>query len=205
MIIQPTTWFRTELGGFSSAALDDALNQGTETAELGAAAYSGRITFLPYIKSPVAAEPADDGFDDDFGDDFGDEAEATTDYVINSWFGASAYQSGDFRMLNGFLGLGIHEGVSLVAEISQSERSIEYTTLNSWAGLWYTPLPWLTAAFRVEKAKTTTANSVDETHALTGGLEFFPMPYVELRPEYRLVETSNYRFGQATLQIHLFY
>ena len=41
-------------------------------------------------------------------------------------------------MVNGFMGLGIHEGVSFVAETSYSQRTIDYTTLNHLVGLWYT-------------------------------------------------------------------
>ncbi len=203
-MIQPVTWFRTELGVFDTSALDDTLNQASQTAELDSAAYSARVTFLPYIKIPIAKETETDEFDD-FGDDFGDSDDSHENFVINSWFGASAYGSGDFTMLTGFIGLGIHEGVSFVGEVSHSQRTIEYETLNGWLGLWYTPWDWITTSFRVERAETTTANSTDETHSIVGGLEFFPIPFVEIRPEYRFVETAAYHFGQATVQLHLFY
>jgi hypothetical protein len=127
------------------------------------------------------------------------------DYVINSWFGASAYGSGDFLMLNGFLGLGIHEGLNLVAELSHSQRTLDYKTLNAWVGLWYTPWTWLTGALRVERAQTNTELDESTLWSAVAGLELFPIPGVELRPEYRLVQTESYRFGQATVQLHLFY
>ena len=61
-------------------------------------------------------------------------------------------------------------------------------------------------AIRYEYATTTLANDrMAKTQALVAGLEFFPTPYMEVRPEYRLVETDAYRFGHATVQIHLFY
>jgi len=200
---QPVQWVVVEAGGYTPNGLDKALNQGSETADLSPLAYNLRVSFTPYIAIPIEVEAEDDGFGD--FDDFGDEPE-TEDYIINSWFGMSAYGSGDFVMLNGFMGLGIHEGVSFVAETSYSQRTIDYTTLNHLVGLWYTPINWLSAAIRYEHATTSSENDQRaKTQALVAGLEFFPMPYVEIRPEYRFVETDTYRFGHATVQIHFFY
>jgi hypothetical protein len=42
-------------------------------------------------------------------------------------------------------------------------------------------------------------------HSFVIGSEFFLFPYIELRPEYRYTETSDYTLGQYTLQIHAFY
>ena len=62
---------------------------------------------------------------------------------------------------------------------------------------------------RVERGQTQLlTDSLDEVAVAwqyVAGLEFFPVPYMEIRPEYRLVDTFDYRFGQATLQVHLFY
>ena len=52
---------------------------------------------------------------------------------------------------------------------------------------------------------TETLDEVAVAWQYVAGVEFFPLPYVELRPEYRLIDTLDYRFGQATLQVHLFY
>ncbi|MEL6179933.1 MAG: hypothetical protein AAFS10_13325, partial [Myxococcota bacterium] len=123
------------------------------------------------------------------------------------WFGGSAYGSGDFLMLNGFIGLGIHDGLALVTEVSTTRRTIEYDTFNGWVGLWYTPPPlaWLTLSGRVERAQTMVPGDEDVAWSYVGSVELFPIPYVEVRPEYRLVETEDYLFGQATVQVHLFY
>jgi len=198
VILQPVSWFRSELGAYVPLKLDNALNGASTTAELWPVAYNVRASFLPYIAIPYAVE-ADDGFDD-----FDDEPE-TEDYIINSWFGASAFGSGDFLMLNGFVGLGVHEGVSLVAEVSHTRRTLEYRSLNGLIGLNLTPWSWINASVRVERASTKTADDRSKALSLVGSLEFFPLPYLEIRPEYRLVETEEYRFGQATAQLHIFY
>ncbi len=203
VISQPVTWFRTELGLYTPDKINATLNDGVKTANLDPVAYNIRVAFTPYIAIPYEVETEDDGFGD--FDDFGDEPE-TEDYIVNSWFGASAYGSGDFLMLNGFVGLGIHEGVSFVAETSYSKRTIDYTTLNYLIGVWYTPWDWVSAALRYERGTTYLANDkTASVEAVVAGLEFFPMPYMEIRPEYRLVTTDAYKFGHATLQIHFFY
>ena len=62
---------------------------------------------------------------------------------------------------------------------------------------------------RVERGQTQrlteTLDEVAVAWQYVAGVEFFPLPGVELRPEYRLIDTLDYRFGQATLQVHLFY
>ena len=108
-------------------------------------------------------------------------------------------------MVNGFMGLGIHEGVSFVAETSYSQRTIDYTTFNHLVGLWYTPLNGSAPPFVMNMQPRHSRMTVWRKPALVAGLEFFPTPYMEVRPEYRLVETDAYRFGHATVQIHLFY
>lgn len=201
VLLQPLTWLRAEVGAYAPQGLDKTLNGAVSTADLWPVAYNARLTFLPYLRIPIEVPAEDDGFGDD---GFGDEP-ATEDYVINTWIGASAYGSGDFLLLNGFLGVGIHEGVALVAEVSHSQRTLDYDTLNAWVGLTYTPWAWLTGALRAERAQTQTEVDKEITWSYVAGLEFFPIPGVEIRPEYRLVQTESYLFGQATAQLHLFY
>lgn len=203
VIYQPRQWLRMEVGGFGTQNLEDALNSVTETAELWPAAYSARLTFMPHLEFG-GADAA--GETDEFADDFDDfDAEPATPFVVNTWIGASAFGSKDFMLLNGFLGAGIHEGVTLMAEAAVARRTIEHDQLNAMLNLTYTPWSWLTFALRAERAHTRDSTDEFTTWQYVGGLEFFPVPYLEVRPEYRLVETEDYRFGQATLQVHLFY
>jgi hypothetical protein len=201
IIAQPIQWLRAEVGGFASKGLDDALNTGSETADLSAVAYSARVTVLPHFEFGGAA-PSEA---DEFADDFDDEAPPAEPFVLNTWLGASIYGSGDFRMVNGFLGLGHRSGVAFLAEVAHTTRTIDYETLNGFVGLSYSLFNWLTFNARAERAQTTEGADEALTTAYVGGLEFFPLPYVEIRPEYRLTETADYRFGQATVQVHLFY
>jgi hypothetical protein len=69
----------------------------------------------------------------------------------------------------------------------------------------YTPLEWLTFGLRAERARTETADGTLRADQYVAGLEFFVLPGVELRPEYRLVETESYRLGHAVIQLHTFF
>jgi hypothetical protein len=42
-------------------------------------------------------------------------------------------------------------------------------------------------------------------HAFVLGSEFFPFPYLEIRPEYRWFRNDQYEMGQYTVQFHAFY
>jgi len=58
---------------------------------------------------------------------------------------------------------------------------------------------------RVERATTEKAGEEFVTDALVIGAEIFPVPYLELRPEYRILRTNNYSLGQHTIQVHFFF
>ncbi len=79
------------------------------------------------------------------------------------------------------------------------------TTTRFSSAATYAPWDWLVFAARGERARTTLSDRTATTYQYVGGLEFFPLPYLEVRPEYRLVRTDDYLFGQATLQLHAFY
>lgn len=201
---QPRQWVRTEVGVFNTHNLDLALNDGTKTADLWPVAWQGRVTFQPLFEFGGAEKKPK--VEDEFGDDFGAaDAAPVTPFVLNTWLGASGYGSGDFRLVNAFLGLGIHEGLALLSEVSMSQRTTQHDTLNGMVALSYTPWAWIAGTLRAERASTSTDTSDITTWQYVATLEFFPLPGIELRPEYRLVQTDDYRFGQATLQVHLFY
>ena len=70
---------------------------------------------------------------------------------------------------------------------------------------------------RLEQATATAQTAVGRAEARTRqlvvGAQFFPLPYIELRPEYRLILSTQdeaglineYALGQYTLQVHLFF
>ena len=219
---QPLRWLRAEVGVFDTTNIDAVLNAfgtpqlvvGEKPNALWPVAAVGRVTVLPQFTFGGAAPQAvKDEFADDFADDFGTPATPAAPpsppTTLNTWLGASTYASGDFIMLNGFAGAGLSNGLSVVAEAMWSKRTIMHRQLNTHFGLKYALKDWAVLSGRVERAQThRTTRELDEvavTWQYVAGMELFVLPYVEVRPEYRLVDTFDYRFGQATVQVHFFY
>lgn len=220
---QPRRWLRAEVGVFEVRHLNESLNrEGTpqlpgvlrNSNALWPVAAVARVTALPQFTFGGAAAPkAADEFADDFADDFGapsaPAAPPAPPVTLNAWVGGSAYASGDFLMLNGFAGAGLSGGLSVVAEAMWSKRTIMYRQLNTHFGLKYALRDWAVLGGRVERAQThSTTTLLDEvavTWQYVAGVELFVLPYLEVRPEYRLVDNFDHRFGQATVQVHLFY
>lgn len=210
---QPVSWFRSELGAVQGDGgnLDEALDTSVDReAELWPAALNARVMFLPQLvfgghAAESEGDAGDDGFgDDDFGDDF--DAEPVEPTVINTWIGASAFASGEFLKVDGFAAIGLHGGIEVHGEVSWSKLAEGYRVFNGLFGASWAPLEAVALAARAERAHTTLVDG-DERTALqfVAGLEIFPIPFVEIRPEYRLVRTDAYLFGQPTVQLHLFY
>ena len=194
---QPVTELRTELGVVGTAQLDESLNQTADNVDLWPVAGLLRFTWLPQLE--VGGSPATDEFAEP-----GEPGAAVPATKVNTWLGASLYGSDAFYMINGFVGAGLRNGLETRFEVSHSSRGADYRTLNgSWAASWAI-FDWLVPHARVDRAFT------DETKNHTAwqyvaGIEFFPIPFVEIRPEYRIVKTDEYVFGQPTVQLHLFY
>ena len=211
---QPKRWLRAELGGFTTTHLQEVFDARQEVASIAPYAIVSRFTVLPQFS---IASSDDDEDDDDFGDDDDDDEGGGLPTVINTWFGLSSYFSRDFHMLNGFMGAGINNGLSAVAEVSFRDNPNAgqeiFRQLNTLFGVNYAWRQWLVLNARVERGQSeyltqTLEGTLDEVAVAwqyVAGLEFFPLPYVEIRPEYRLVNTYDYLFGQATIQVHLFY
>lgn len=206
---QPVSWFRSELGAVATMNLEDAIDNGIREAALWPVAANARVMFLPQLVFGGPDEdPGDEFGDDEFGDDFGDDfaAEPVEPTVINTWIGASAFVSGDFLRVDGFAAVGLHGGLEVHGEVSWTRLDRDYSMLNGLFGASWAVLEPLAVAARVERAHTDLGDGSTATAVqVVAGLEVFPVPFVEIRPEYRLVQTDAYLFGQPTVQLHLFY
>ena len=92
-------------------------------------------------------------------------------------------------------------------EASRSSRGADadHKTFNMMAAVNYQFKEWIVAEARVERATTSKQGEDFQKDAVVAGLQFFPVPYLELRPEYRAVWGDGYKMGQYTLQVHMFY
>jgi hypothetical protein len=204
---QPRSWFRADAGGFHTRKLDEILNETAETADLWPAAYLARVSFLPQLQFRSAPEATTEV--DEFGDPIATSGEARTWLQLNTWIGASVYGSGDYMMQNVFLGVGRAGGGALLLEGSHSTRTADHETFAGMAQLSYDFFDWLVVSARAERAfgKVDIGAGRDEAAVsqYVATLELFPIPYVEIRPEYRVIKTDEYLLGQTTVQLHVFY
>lgn len=178
---QPTYWFSTEVGAYSASNLEDAVGE-PAMGEDGVASWNARVTFFPQFGRLPRAR-------------------------FTGLFGASTYNAAKFGTDNVFAGIGWLNRGSILLEgaqfryadrVDRSARSLSVLTTAR-------AFDWLFAQVRVEQGHAETSEGNDDTLAVVGGLQFFPLPYIELRPEYRWERTDTYESGQYSVQLHLFY
>ncbi len=177
-------WLTVQLGIFGSQGLGQVqLSNGQSTQS----AIGGN---MPTITGRVVAWPR-------FFDD-----------LVNTYVGGSVLVNNDFQMVNVFAGGGITDALYLMLEGTQTTKTNVQRSTMIMAELGYQIAPPLIAYVRVEHGATQQHLRPNDA-TLTGtiiGAQVFVMPFVEVRPEYRLQDT--FRDGVATrwnVQLHLFY
>lgn len=126
---------------------------------------------------------------------------------VNFWAGASALYTPNFFMQGGHFGVGKTYWGSLIAEVTHSRDDVLQQARYAWLlQADYPIVEWLTAEARYEQAHATPdAGATQDLQAVVVGLQWLPVPMLELRPEYRYLDTNSFRFAQYSLQIHVFY
>ena len=204
---QPMRWFKLDVGAFDTSNLKASINQNAYTASADRPLVNARLMFLPQFSFGGTTAKKDDF------DDF-DAPPPKPPQVVHSWLGASVTNTTDFNYITSFVGLGIPQGLSMVIENSMNQRINQYKTNNSMISLFYAPKNWLSFHIRAERATTQYHSTVADASSpmlspkmwqYVAGFELFLLPYLEIRPEYRWIETQEYRFAYTSLQVHLFY
>ncbi len=179
---QPKPWVQAQAGVFATRNL--ALADSTGAVHDDDVAWAGRAVLSPQLH----------------------------DWGVNTWLGAGLHQAlrSDYRLETYFAGVGRNELGALFVEVSRSLRGSGWRTLNAMSMLSWQARTWLVIEARAERATTDDGGGGDyETSAVVGGVQFFPLPFIELRPEYRYLrvrdERGAYAMGQYTLQVHLFF
>lgn len=134
------------------------------------------------------------------------------DQGMNMELGSSILANGSFKMINAFGGIGLSEKATIYVEgmyarnpdaLTGKTREIRNMMVQGSYQLWQ----WLALEWRYEWGQTEfpPEGPSDRAQAFTMGFQFFPIPFVELRPEYRYFQTSQYLQGQYAVQLHVFY
>jgi hypothetical protein len=174
---QPTSWLRADTGVYLPNNLDLAAQGPGLDVAVDPVSYLGRVSLMPQY----------------------------LDAGLNSWVGLSVYGSGEFRHDIAFVGLGLNDTAALQFEVSRFERAKE----RGWSAFVEATgqvVTWLHVLARAEVSRAKRGEIEAEVRQYVFGAQIFPVPYLELRPEYRLVEVRDeYLLGQVTLQVHQFF
>jgi hypothetical protein len=134
------------------------------------------------------------------------------DLGLNGEVGGSVLVNGAYHMYNGFVGIGLADKSTIYLEAMYAKNADERIVRNFSVLGSLEIVPWLAAEWRYGYGQTELYAGRDLwfAHEFVFGLEYFPLPYIELRPEYRILDryplsgTSTFT-GQWTGQIHIFY
>ncbi len=178
---QPVRWIEADAAAFLADNLAEAIGE-RSILEPTSPGGSLRVTFSPRLDT------------DEIGSFY-------------SRTGSSALAAGEFLMLNGFFGVGWLDRASLLVEAAhlrfggRQERDGWNFSSTISVPIW----DWLVPSARAGYATTNVAGTDADIYSATVGVEFFPLPWIELRPEYRFRRTNEWQMGQYTAQLHLFY
>jgi len=132
--------------------------------------------------------------------------------MINTNIGASIYYNPDFNILNMFAQIGWTDKFSILTEYILTEKNDIRNTQNFMAEFLYQLTAPITLSIRYETASTDDMVIYDktikfETSQYVFGVNLYPVPYLEFRPEYRIYDRdfSGSFATQWALQIHLYY
>ena len=193
---QPVSWLRLDAGGFMNTNLRAAA--AARAADPVRATDSGLVWSARAMVLPQWSEGLDQ--------------------AINAWAGISALGSGELMTAQAFAAVGRNEWGSLQVEASLGRGADGYETMALMALASYTFREWLVFEARAEQAMASAgAGAYGTREGLTRqfvlGAQIFPIPYFELRPEYRLIRaresvagsSNEYILGQYTLQLHTYF
>ncbi len=134
------------------------------------------------------------------------------DQGINGEAGASILTNGAFKMYNAFAGIGLADKATIYLEALYAKNADNRIIRNFTVIGSMELVQWLAVEWRYDWGQTEIypGQSLAYAHGFVFGLEFFPLPFIEIRPEYRVLQQNPFvgqgtYQGQWTGQIHIFY
>ncbi|MDP6041760.1 MAG: hypothetical protein QGG64_24650 [Candidatus Latescibacteria bacterium] len=129
---------------------------------------------------------------------------------LNFYLGGSYLKNDDFQLTNLFGGVGLQDKVAVMGEYVFSDKEAARETTTATLDLSIQAKPGLIIYARGEQGEVTqqrasTANIELTTRQAVLGAQVFLTPQIELRPEYRLLDTETFRSTRYALQVHVFY
>ncbi|MBC8125006.1 MAG: hypothetical protein H7X70_04670 [Candidatus Kapabacteria bacterium] len=128
--------------------------------------------------------------------------------IINTWIGGSYLFNNDFSMTSVFASVGWSDHVALMLDYTITNKTGVIRSRNLMAELSYQIFSPVLVYARYERYFTDQINSPGtvSTNAGVLGAQIFVLPYVELRPEFRLWDTwKEGTSNRWAVQLHIFY
>ncbi len=128
--------------------------------------------------------------------------------IINTWIGGSYLFNDNFSMTSVFASVGWSDHVALMLDYTITNKTGVIRSRNLMAELSYQIFSPVLIYARYERFFTEQANAPGTISANAGvlGAQVFVLPYVELRPEYRLWDTwKTGTSNRWAVQLHIFY
>lgn len=124
----------------------------------------------------------------------------------HTWLGASMLQTQGFGLQGAHLGIGKGYWGSVQAEVTRTTDRADNETMAFLVHAAYTLREWLVLEGRYEQAHGTAKDGTKaKTESAVAGIQWFPLRFVEIRPEYRYFATKDYAVGQWSAQLHLWF
>ncbi len=123
---------------------------------------------------------------------------------INFYVGGSWLKNGDFAMTNLFAGMGIQDMLAVMVEYALADKDDLRETKTASLDVSFQARPGLLFFARGERGATVRATELTTRQAVFG-IQMFLTPQIELRPEYRILDTETFRSSRYALQLHVFY
>ncbi len=129
--------------------------------------------------------------------------------TLNTNIGASILNNGDFTMINSFVGIGWQDHASLMIEYMMQGNKNQRQLRSFSSELMYKVYDPLYVYVRAERGNNDNVIKGVATNKYTNqyvfGVQAFILPFIELRPEYRIIDTEEYYRTRWTVQLHVFY
>jgi hypothetical protein len=134
---------------------------------------------------------------------------------LNLNLGASYFKNNDFNIIAIFLNAGLTDKISLLTELMLTDKTGYRQSKNYLIELSYSVLEPLLLYGRIERAITDENEFIEgqvqkvkfTTNQAVIGVQVFPLPFIELRPEYRMFDrlwVPGYE-TQYAVQFHAFF
>jgi hypothetical protein len=132
----------------------------------------------------------------------------------NSYIGASILNSADFYLINTFFGINFFKRVSLIFEYSSGKKADIFSLNNFLCMLNIKVFDALYLEIRAEQAQSDfkSLEIKNTSQQLVFASQIFILPFIELKQEFRLIDTeqmprefTQYKGALYYLQLHLFY